>query len=283
MRHPPEAAGSDAVLVASASVTGSPPRETDERAFLVEDATMFASASQPARTRSHAAFTKLALEAAATEPAPEDPIVANDPFAAIAPAPPGAVTPVAAPRECEPRPAPLAETLEQQLDRLGVAVERFAVDSSGEPCLLELPAKCDACPHCDDVCALPHCVPCAAKRERRGALPTARTPAPGGASWTLLTPCVVRRQRTLGRCWVVADRTVYDATPFLAHHPGGRASLMRRAGRLEDCSRDLDFHSPRARKLWKRLAIGRLAPCSACGPCCGGAPPEQPGAGCALS
>ena len=69
MRHPPEAAGSDAVLVASASVTGSPPRETDERAFLVEDATMFASASQPARTRSHAAFTKLALEAAATEPA----------------------------------------------------------------------------------------------------------------------------------------------------------------------------------------------------------------------
>ena len=273
MRHPPEAAGSDAVLVASASVTGSPPRETDERAFLVEDATMFASASQPARTRSHAAFTKLAREAAATQRVPEEPI-ANDPFAAIVPAP------VAAPREFEPRPAPAAEALEQQLNRLGVAVERFAVDSSGEPCLLELPAKCDACPHCDDVCALPHCVPCAAKRERRGALPSARTPAPGGASWTPLTPCVVRRQRTLARCWVVADRTVYDATPFLAHHPGGRASLMRRAGRLEDCAIDLDFHSPHAQKLWKRLAIGRLVPC---GSSCEEAPSEKPGTGCALS
>ena len=56
--------------------------------------------------------------------------------------------------------------------------------------------------------------------------------------------------------WLTAHGKVYDVTEWVETHPGGAAALLRRAGR--DATRDLDFHSKRARAQWEATCIGRL-------------------------
>jgi hypothetical protein len=58
-----------------------------------------------------------------------------------------------------------------------------------------------------------------------------------------------------------AHAVVYDATRFVADHPGGRVALITHAGR--DCAADFDFHSPAARRVWAEFRIGRLEACDA--------------------
>ena len=52
----------------------------------------------------------------------------------------------------------------------------------------------------------------------------------------------------------VAAGSAMDARE--AESPGGAAALLRRGG--QDASRDLDFHSKRARELWEATCIGKL-------------------------
>ena len=64
----------------------------------------------------------------------------------------------------------------------------------------------------------------------------------------------VARHNNRASCWLVAHGKVYDVTPFLEAHPAGTTSIMRHAG--TDATRDFEFHSHGAQKLWDRFHIG---------------------------
>ena len=120
-------------------------------------------------------------------------------------------------------------------------------------------AYCDACPACDDVCDLPDdaCEPCRAKRTR---LEAALRGAKKGRLPTY-TMCQVARHRTASSAWLVAHKRVYDATPWIDAHPGGSASILRKAG--TDCMMEHDFRSARTPdpnlswKRWSSAPLGR--------------------------
>lgn len=90
---------------------------------------------------------------------------------------------------------------------------------------------------------------------RRSDCPTLRPPV---GAYSLQA---VARHASPGDCWLVADGHVYDASRFMAKHPGGLAPILRRAGGREDCAADMAFHSERARKLWQSLRVGRVVRC----------------------
>jgi cytochrome b involved in lipid metabolism len=54
---------------------------------------------------------------------------------------------------------------------------------------------------------------------------------------------------------------VYDLTPWLDKHPGGRQALLNRGGK--DADEDFAFHSARGQALWNSACIGRLVACPA--------------------
>jgi len=55
-------------------------------------------------------------------------------------------------------------------------------------------------------------------------------------------------------CWLVAHGRVYDVTSFVALHPAGPNAILKHAG--TESTRDFDFHSYAARKMWKAYLIG---------------------------
>jgi len=57
-------------------------------------------------------------------------------------------------------------------------------------------------------------------------------------------------------CWMIANGVVYDATSFLYDHPAGSKSILRKGGK--DATRDLNFHSRSAKRLWEKYRIGVL-------------------------
>lgn len=75
------------------------------------------------------------------------------------------------------------------------------------------------------------------------------------------TPCQVRRHNTRESAWLVAGDNIYDATPYLATHPGGAESILRRAGGATDATRDLEFHSGKGKRMFQRYRIGKVRPC----------------------
>jgi hypothetical protein len=44
-------------------------------------------------------------------------------------------------------------------------------------------------------------------------------------------------------------------------HPGGVESILRKAGGVQDCSKDLLFHSRAGMKVWKKFKVGKLREC----------------------
>ena len=89
------------------------------------------------------------------------------------------------------------------------------------------------------------------------------SPAGGGGSGRrgrLFTPCDVRLHASAEDAWLSADGRVFDVTPFLGSHPGGRDSLLMRAGR--DCTADFEFHSSSARRRWSEFQVGNLVSCA---------------------
>lgn len=78
---------------------------------------------------------------------------------------------------------------------------------------------------------------------------------------TYYTICQVRRHNTRQSCWLVAGDTIYDATPYLNTHPGGMESMLRRGGGASDVTRDLQFHSAKGQRMFKKYKVGKVRPC----------------------
>ena len=66
----------------------------------------------------------------------------------------------------------------------------------------------------------------------------------------------VAHHRTPTDLWLIAHGKVYDVTKWVEMHPGGAAALLRRGGL--DATRDFDFHTKHARKMWEQTFIGKL-------------------------
>lgn len=130
---------------------------------------------------------------------------------------------------------------------------------------------CDACPFCDDTCGNPSCIPCKSKSEIACAEPESLFPfLPHGISpcsenkhggERQLTMCQVRRHNTLDSAWLLVANTVYDATKFLARHPGGAECLLKKSGGAADCTADMKFHSRKAVRMMKDEKVGKLVKC----------------------
>lgn len=112
---------------------------------------------------------------------------------------------------------------------------------------------CDACDACEDVCSIDDCSTCFNRRT----VMDCRTCQTGKRVFTM---CQVRRHASRDSCWLVANNIVYDATPYITKHPGGQESILRKGG--QDCTKDFNYHPKAARKLWGRMAIGKLIKCS---------------------
>jgi cytochrome b involved in lipid metabolism len=72
------------------------------------------------------------------------------------------------------------------------------------------------------------------------------------------SPCEIARHNTEDSAWLVVGNDIFDVTKFLQQHPGGKDSILRKAGGVVDCSKDLLFHSKMGRKLWRSCYIGRV-------------------------
>lgn len=68
----------------------------------------------------------------------------------------------------------------------------------------------------------------------------------------------VKAHKSSDSAWLVIDGNVYDATPFLSYHPGGKSAILSSSG--GDASDDFNaFHSDEARAMLKKYLIGKLA------------------------
>ena len=76
------------------------------------------------------------------------------------------------------------------------------------------------------------------------------------------TMCQLRRHNHAGSAWILVGRTIYDVTPYIRSHPGGADTILRKSGGATDCTEDLQFHSKRAQKEWRKFKVGMLRDCS---------------------
>ena len=124
---------------------------------------------------------------------------------------------------------------------------------------------CDACPFCADICSNPLCKVCERKSQNQSEKVRREANRCTNASKhyknTSFTPCQIRRHDHPESAWLVCGTDIYDATKYIAYHPGGDRSILRRAGGFKDCTEDMNFHSKRAIKLWKGYRIGTVRPC----------------------
>lgn len=113
---------------------------------------------------------------------------------------------------------------------------------------------CDACPFCEDVCGCPLCITCCDKMQRQY-----ERCEPCNKSFTM---CQVRRHNDEESAWLIAGKVVYDATPYIRCHPGGKMSIMKFSGGAKDCTDDMNFHSKKAIRAWKKNRVGQLRRCT---------------------
>mmetsp|Transcript_20687 Transcript_20687/g.24884 ORF Transcript_20687/g.24884 Transcript_20687/m.24884 type:complete len:188 (+) Transcript_20687:194-757(+) len=135
-------------------------------------------------------------------------------------------------------------------------------------------SSCDACTCCEDTCGDINCASCGQKIElMKQAEQLKRTaqvesfPFFGNArscnnGEKFFTMCQLKRHNHVGSAWLLAGDTIYDATDYIRMHPGGEQSILRKSGGGYDCQEDLEFHSKKAQKLWKKYKIGKLRECS---------------------
>lgn len=134
-------------------------------------------------------------------------------------------------------------------------------------------AECDACPCCNDTCSISSCIPCLEKMKRplnmgchepqgwlMGALASV-CPAKNDPQLATYSMCQLRRHNTVESAWILVGKDIYDATPYIKSHPGGTAIILKKAGGARDCTEDLNFHSTRAQKEWRRYKVGTLCRC----------------------
>ena len=118
-------------------------------------------------------------------------------------------------------------------------------------------SPCEACPYCPDTCGDESCKLCAHKECSEISTPT----CPSKRGEPTFTLCQVRRHCTAESVWIVAGTDIYDVTAYIDSHPGGRRSIMRKAGGLGDCTDDIKFHTKAGQRMWKKYRVGTLVPC----------------------
>merc|ERR1712151_244684 len=114
-------------------------------------------------------------------------------------------------------------------------------------------SKCDACIHCNDSY---DCIECDYTC-RHNSLDF----RPDGCQY--YTMCQIRRHNNIDSAWLVVGDKIYDATEYIHQHPGGEASILKKAGGACDCAEDFKFHSKRGRKVWDKYFVGKVKPCPA--------------------
>lgn len=117
--------------------------------------------------------------------------------------------------------------------------------------------ECNACPHCDDRCNNQNCRTCSTKRMQQ----KVNLIYPFQSDETYYTMCQVARHDHADSCWLLVGDTIYDATSYIAKHPGGKTSIIKKSGGKVDCSVDFDFHSKNARRMWKKYKVGKVYRC----------------------
>jgi cytochrome b involved in lipid metabolism len=137
--------------------------------------------------------------------------------------------------------------------------------------------ECDACPYCADICADPLCDVCIQKQNRYHCIEISRKSQQSSELMSFpffghgktehnvvkhYTSCQIRRHCNESSAWLVCGDNIYDATKFIETHPGGRLSILRKAGGVADCSIDMSFHSKGGQKLWKNCLIGKVRTCT---------------------
>jgi cytochrome b involved in lipid metabolism len=100
--------------------------------------------------------------------------------------------------------------------------------------------QCPVCPYCSDTCG--DAVTC-------------------GTALPSYTMCQIRSHNTAQSCWLVAGDNVYDATEYLALHPGGERSILKKSGGVYDCTEDIHFHSKKGKLVWNKYRIGKIRKC----------------------
>ena len=64
----------------------------------------------------------------------------------------------------------------------------------------------------------------------------------------------IKKHNTSESCWIVANHKVYDVTSYLDKHPGSKGAILKYGG--QDTTRDYNFHSSNAVKIWALFHIG---------------------------
>lgn len=147
--------------------------------------------------------------------------------------------------------------------------------------------ECNACCYCNDTCEVDSCISCE-KKKLNNAHRRDRRPREGTneGSWIIealfntqlnkknikedsnnrpertYTMCQLRRHNHANSAWILVGNTIYDATPYIKGHPGGLETILRKTGGVTDCTEDLNFHSKRAQKEWRKFKVGNLCECS---------------------
>lgn len=121
---------------------------------------------------------------------------------------------------------------------------------------------CDACMCCADRCKNSNCEKCCRKRVAPYMAPNQANIFGSANQETFYTMCQVRRHDNVDSgYWLTVGDTIYDATEYIANHPGGEMSIIKKAGGKSDCTIDFDFHSKNARRIWRKYKIGKLCNC----------------------
>ena len=128
---------------------------------------------------------------------------------------------------------------------------------------------CDACVFCNDVCGNPDCLSCDKRSECSSlsrcdpnpAFPFLTIGKKCDSSERYYTMCQLKRHCTMESAWILVGDTIYDATPFLEIHPGGKQSILRKSGGACDCEMDMTFHSKAAIRRMKSRKVGKLRKC----------------------
>jgi len=89
--------------------------------------------------------------------------------------------------------------------------------------------------------------------------PAAAAAAPAAGAKKTFTMDEVAKHNTDKDCWVILHNQVYDVTPFLSEHPGGKKAIMLYAGK--DASKEFDMlHKPEIiPKYAKEYHVGAVA------------------------
>mmetsp|Transcript_8648 Transcript_8648/g.15775 ORF Transcript_8648/g.15775 Transcript_8648/m.15775 type:complete len:206 (+) Transcript_8648:31-648(+) len=115
---------------------------------------------------------------------------------------------------------------------------------------------CGACPYCSDSCGGRPCCNCCTDCILHTDEIRCISDCTQYYTW-----CEIRRHNTEESAWLVVGNDVFDVTDYVHSHPGGKQSILRKAGGVLDCTRDFFFHSKKGQRLWRKCYIGKVRDC----------------------